>query len=136
MIYDNAGVSMLQDHGDTPAIAIVDDDDAVRSAIQLLAVSLGWDAHPYDSAQAFLAGLSKTRIDCLILDLQMPGTTGAELLETLEKQHIEVPVVVITALRDDPLVARIRARDEVAVLTKPFRDETLVSVVDNLLKTH
>lgn len=127
---------MAQDHDEFPAIAIVDDDEAVRAAIQLLAVSIGWDAHPYDSAEAFLSVLDQQHVDCLILDLQMPGMTGADLLEILQNQNIDFPVVVITALRDHPLVARIRSDDGVTILTKPFRDETLIDVVEGLLRRH
>jgi len=120
-------------HVEPPSIAIVDDDDAVRSATQLLAESLGWSARTYATAQSFLDEAADGHADCLILDLQMPGVNGAELLEILKKQHLSIPVVVITALKDDPLVARARAQGVSTVLTKPFRDDVLVSVVEQLL---
>lgn len=131
MIYGN--LSMAQDYGDPPAIAIIDDDDAVRSAIRLLAVSLGWTAHCYGAAGEFLDDLSTKPVDCLILDLQMPGVTGADLLEDLKSRGISLPVVVITALKDDPMVARAHASGAMTVLTKPFRDQALVTAIEQVL---
>lgn len=128
MIYGN--VCMAQEFEDAPSIAIVDDDDAVRSAIQLLMVSLGWTTHCYGSAAAFLDNVNDTATDCLILDLQMPGLTGADLLETLKKRGISLPVVVITALKDDPMVGRAEASGAFTVLTKPFRDQALLDAIE------
>lgn len=121
---------MAQEHGDPPSIAIIDDDDAVRSAIQLLVISLGWTAHCFSSGAAFLDDIDDTPTDCLILDLQMPGLTGADLLETLKKRGISLPVVVITALKDDPMVSRAQANGAFTVLTKPFRDQTLLDAIE------
>ncbi|MDX1408108.1 MAG: response regulator, partial [Saprospiraceae bacterium] len=93
-------------------------------------VSLGWNARCYSSAAKFLDDINNTRTDCLVLDLQMPGLTGADLLETMKTRGISLPVVVITALKDDPMVGRAQASGAFTVLSKPFRDQALVDAIE------
>ncbi len=112
---------------------IVDDDHAVRSAIALLAYSLGWRAYPYGSAKEFLSNYQPTTGDCLILDLRMPGMNGAQLLEELGKRGHAIPAVVITAHRDDPLVRRAETAGAHVVMTKPFRNDSLVEQVNQAM---
>jgi len=108
---------------------IVDDDQAVRSAITLLAYSLGWTARSYSCASEFLAEYQQSHRDCLILDLRMPGMNGAELLEELKSRGISMPSVVITAYHDDSLANRAQAAGATVVLGKPFRNQ---SVIENI----
>lgn len=113
---------------------IVDDDQAIRSAITLLAYSMGWRARPYASAPEFLADYRQSARDCLVLDLRMPGMNGVELLEELGNRGITIPTVVITAQKDDTLVTRAQSAGASAVLTKPFRNQILVKHIKNALR--
>ncbi len=119
----------------TPStLYIVDDDQAIRSAITLLAYSLGWHARPYASAPEFLADYRRSERDCLVLDLRMPGMNGVELLEELGNRGITIPTVVITAQKDDTLVSRAHTAGASVVLTKPFRNQLLVEHIKNALE--
>jgi two-component system response regulator FixJ len=120
---------------DTPStLYIVDDDQAIRSAITLLAYSMGWRARPYASAPDFLANYRRSERDCLVLDLRMPGMNGVELLEELGSRGITIPTVVITAQKDDTLVGRAQTAGAAVVLTKPFRNQILIKHIKNALE--
>ena len=119
----------------TPStLYIVDDDQAIRSAITLLAYSMGWQAQPYASAPEFLANYRRSEKDCLVLDLRMPGMNGVELLEELRNRGIIIPTVVITAQKDDTLVSRAQTAGASVVLTKPFRNQLLVDHIKHAVE--
>jgi len=125
--------SMAQFLGTSPAITVIDDDAAVRSAIKLLAVSLGWTVRVFGSAEEFLAKRTTFRSDCLVVDLQMPGMNGVELLEALRAMRIDTPAIVITAHGNDPLLLRATSAGADTIITKPFRDEALRNGVEHAL---
>jgi len=125
--------SMAQFPGTSPAITVIDDDAAVRSAIALLAVSLGWTVRVFGSAEEFLAKHMTFRSDCLVVDLQMPGMNGVELLEALRAMQIIIPAVVITAHGNDPLLPRATRAGADTIIAKPFRDEALRNGVERAL---
>lgn len=116
-------------------IDIVDDDEAVRTAMELLMRSYGWRARAYPSAQEYLEDLARTAdaADCLLLDLNMPGMGGAELLERLAARNVATPVIVVSGEAGSPLAARARRAGARAVLNKPFREEELKNEIEALL---
>jgi len=103
-----------------PLISIVDDDDTVRAAIESLVRSLGLQTSTFASAEAFLqsSALSKTR--CLVLDVQMPNMTGVDLQSHLHQLGFDIPIIFITAYRDETLKNRVLQAGAVAFLYKPF----------------
>jgi len=115
-----------------PLICIVDDDEAVGTALRLLVRSFGWRAEIYSSAPAFLDALAAPP-DCLLLDLNMPRMNGAELLEALARRGMAVRTIMITAQKDSPLLARAHAAGARAKLTKPFGDEELKRCIEAVL---
>ncbi len=117
----------------TLSVSIVDDDDAVRSAIGLLALSMGWQSRSFASAAEFLESGAVDSTDCLILDLRMPGMNGAELLEELARRSRHIPTVVVTAQYSDPLVGRALRAGAASILTKPFRDDLLRQFVEETI---
>ena len=84
-------------------VYIVDDGDAVRSALSLLIRAYGWEAQAHASAESFLEDDVVAEESCLLLDLDMPGMNGAELCEHLKGARSAIPVLVVTAHQDDPL---------------------------------
>ena len=84
-------------------VHIVDDDEAVRQSLAFLLGSAGLTVRLYDSASAFLAGLSAVKSGCLVTDMRMPDMTGIELLQRLRAKNIKLPVIVITGHGDIPL---------------------------------
>jgi FixJ family two-component response regulator len=113
-----------------PHIAVVDDDISVRESLESLIRSVGMAVTVYVSAEDFLSSGHPNRLDCLILDVRMPGMSGIELHRHLLASNYKLPVIFITAHGSDD-----RARSEassdwtVAYLTKPFSDDELLDAV-------
>jgi FixJ family two-component response regulator len=114
-------------------ISIVDDDDAVREATRALVRSLGHRAAAFASAEEFLESDGLHQTSCLITDVQMPGMTGIELQDRLNRAGPHCPVIVVTASPDASLRARALAAGAVGVLGKPFSDDTLIACLDGAL---
>jgi FixJ family two-component response regulator len=114
----------------SPTIYIVDDDAAVRAGLALLVESCGWMVCPCASAEEFLRTYSPDIPGCVVLDLQMPGISGADLQEIMAARGIDLPVIVVTAYKDHPLADRVRAAGARAVLAKPFDESDLVREID------
>lgn len=122
-------------HAELPVVHIVDDDQAVRSSLELLAEAQGWDARVFSSAAEYLE--SRAYLNggpaCLIVDLQMPDIDGAELLETLQYRCCQLPAIVLTAWPDGKLARRARAAGVYRVIAKPFDPHDWVRSVEELL---
>ncbi|RVT90926.1 response regulator transcription factor [Sphingomonas crocodyli] len=109
-----------------PAVAIVDDDEAIREALEDLMVVEGFDCQAFDGAAAFLADYDRTHFDCLITDVRMPGMSGIELLEYLRSLGSRLPVIVLTSVIDEQSRARSLALGAKAWLTKPAAENVLL----------
>jgi FixJ family two-component response regulator len=103
-----------------PLIAIVDDDDVFRGALENLVRSLGWGARTFASAESYLRSSLMSETRCLIADVQMPNVGGLELCERLSALGFDIPVVFITAYPDDTLKQRALNAGAVAFLHKPL----------------
>ena len=109
-------------------VCIVDDDEAVRDSLGLLLESGGLATRRYASADAFLQAGAQD-MGCLILDLHMPGTSGLELLRLLRRRGVSQPIIVVSGRRDPQLDAEVHAAGATELLSKPFDDELLLSLV-------
>ena len=105
---------------------IVDDDLSIRRALTRLLKSFGMKTVVFDSAEAFLQAGPWALEACLILDVQMPGMKGWDLLEHLRAASIALPVIIITAYNDAQTHDRAMQAGIVAYLQKPFDDQTLL----------
>ena len=120
-----------------PVIAIVDDDESVCRAIRRLVRSLGMQADTFTSGQEFvemLDGVPWVHVDCVVLDIQMPGMTGLEVQERLARSGHLLQVIFITAHDDVGMRERALAAGAVAFIRKPFNDELLIKTLDVVLK--
>jgi len=120
-----------------PLIFIVDDDEAVRNALILLANARGWNVLAFDSAEDFLARAPEQadgRPMCLVLDLQMPGMSGAELQERLQRRDHRLPTLILSAWPDGHLARRALAAGACAVIGKPFAPSQWLEIVERLLE--
>jgi FixJ family two-component response regulator len=107
-------------------LAIVDDDDGVRIALARLLRSLGHDVKVFASAEEFEA--ESVTVDCLIVDVRLPGLSGFELRERLLSRPTPIPVVLITG--DTDWSARdISCAIDIPSVTKPFDDVTLMAAI-------
>lgn len=106
-------------------VAAVDDDESVREALPDCLRQLGYEARAFASAAEFLASGCLPEIDCLILDIAMPGMSGPELQRELVRRGNIVPVIFITAQADSGMRAALRRQGAIEVLFKPYSKEEL-----------
>lgn len=116
-----------------PLISIVDDDEAVRSAMESLVRSLGFRASCFASAGAFLGSERLHDTACLIADVQMPGMSGVELQAELGAHGCRIPIIFITAFPEDRIRRQVMAAGAVGFLGKPFDGDTIVDCIDRAL---
>lgn len=110
-------------------VCIVDDDESVRESVAGLLRSVGLKTRAFASADEFLAGYEQSRIGCVILDVTMPGMSGADLQEQLRARGNSPPLVFITARTEPALHARLLERGAIACLVKPFQEDELFAAV-------
>jgi FixJ family two-component response regulator len=115
-------------------IAVVEDDDGVRTALQQLLRSAEYGALTFGSAEEFLASGERAQIDCLVADINLPGMSGVALVKTLAARGATVPAVLITG-RDDPgTMELIRQAGPVPRLHKPFSDDELFDAIHTAMR--
>ena len=114
---------------DSPFISIVDDDESVREALWGLVRSVGFAVSTFASAEEFVNSGQLGNVDCLILDVCMPGMSGIDLQHQLVANHCEVPVIFITAHGDEDMRAQALRGGAEAVLIKPFSEEALLNAI-------
>jgi FixJ family two-component response regulator len=115
--------------GKTKLVAIVDDDDLMRSALQGLLKAVGLPARAYGSAEEFLNSGQQHETACLITDIRMPGISGLELQAKLNAEHCRIPTIFITAHGDEKMRMQALRTGAVEFLAKPFDDEVLLESV-------
>jgi FixJ family two-component response regulator len=116
-------------------IAIVDDDDSIRYALENLLRAAEFDVVAFSSAEAFLGSPDGQQGDCLIADIHLPGMNGVALVEALAAAGRPMPTVLITA-RDDPLTLELMRRARHAShLRKPFGEEELFAAIYEVLQS-
>jgi FixJ family two-component response regulator len=115
--------------GTTKLVAIVDDDDSMRSALQGLLESAELPAQSFASAEEFLNSGQQHQISCLIADIRMPGMSGLELQAQLNTQRCRIPIIFITAHGDEKMRMQALRAGAVEFMAKPFNDEALLESV-------
>ena len=110
-----------------PAIAVVDDDASLRRSLCNLLRSRGFTAEAFASAEEFLSSTRREMAGCLVLDLQMSGMSGLDLLHHLRAAGTGIPIVVLTAHGDEGTRQRCLEAGAAAFLVKPFRADVLLA---------
>jgi FixJ family two-component response regulator len=116
-----------------PTIAIIDDDDEVRVAIESLIKSHGLEVRGFASAEEFLGSPTMDQTACLITDVQMPGMSGVDLQDVLIERGVTVPMIFITAFPEERLQRQVEAAGALGFLGKPFNAGRLMACVDKAL---
>ena len=116
-----------------PTVYVVDDDEGVRSALALLLKSMGQPAATFGSAGEFLERYDPDRPGCALLDVRMPGMSGLELQEELNRRGVVLPVIFITGHGDVPMAVEAMQRGAFDFLQKPFRDDDLAERIRRAL---
>jgi FixJ family two-component response regulator len=114
-------------------LSVVDDDESVRESLPDLLREFGFAARAFSSAEEFLSSDCVDETSCLILDIAMPGMTGPELHKELKSRRREIPIVFITAQRDEAIRARLLKEGAAGFLLKPFSDTALLAAVNTAL---
>ncbi len=115
-------------------ITVVDDDESVRESLPDLLKEFGFEAQTFSSAEEFLASKSITETRCLLLDVAMPGMTGPDLQKELTRRDQSIPIVFITAQRDEAIRPRLIAEGAVDCLFKPFEPADLLQALNTALQ--
>jgi FixJ family two-component response regulator len=114
-------------------VAVVDDDRSVRSAMHRLLTEAGLIAGVFASGREFLGTVREDPPDCLILDLNMPGMTGRELLGKVQERIPGLPVIFMTAVDDPESRAELHELGA-AYLAKPVEEHDLFGAIGAALK--
>jgi FixJ family two-component response regulator len=110
----------------------VDDDTSIRRAVTRLLRACGLQTVAFASAEAFLQTQFWKPEACLILDIQMPGMTGWELLAELQAAGRMLPTIIITAYSEEPTPERVQQAGIVAYLRKPFDEQALLEALQRV----
>src|ERR1700687_1580566 len=119
----------------TKVVAIVDDDDLMRSALQGLLKAVGLPARAFASAEEFLTSGQQHQTGCLIADIRMSGMSGLELQAKLNAEQCRIPTIFITAHGDAKMKMQALRAGAVEFLAKPFDDEVLLDSVRAALES-
>ena len=113
-----------------PLVSIVDDDESVRESLPDLLKEFGFASQTFCSAEEFLASDGIARTKCLILDIAMPGMGGPDLQRELKRRQSNVPIIFITAQRDETLREHMLELGAIDCLFKPFNDVALLDALN------
>jgi FixJ family two-component response regulator len=114
----------------SPLIHIVDDDSSVAHGLMRLLHSWGMQVRTFASGEEFLSALSRSHdVDCSVIDVQMPGMTGLEVQERMNRAGMDLPVIFITAFTEEGIEEEAMRAGAVGFLRKPFTDEALVGLI-------
>ena len=115
-------------------VAVVEDDESYRAALQRLLKSAGFQVRSFASAEDFLNSGQQHETACLIADIRMPGMSGLDLKAKLNADHCPIPTIFITAHGDEKIRLQAMRGGAVKFLTKPFDSENLLGSVRIALK--
>jgi FixJ family two-component response regulator len=113
----------------TKIVAVIEDDESYRFAVQRLLKSAGLSVQSFGSAEAFLDSGQQHETGCLITDIRMPGISGLELQSKLNSDHCSIPTIFITAHGDEKMRLQAMRAGAVKFFVKPFDCEALLEAV-------
>ena len=113
-------------------IYILDDDESVLRSLKLLMVSYGFTVDTFSSSEEFFKAVPNSNEGCLILDIHMPGLNGWDTQQRLGQEGYNLPVIVISADKDDAFKEKALKAGAVGFLQKPFEDHYLLHMVNRV----
>ena len=117
-------------------VSVVDDDESVRESLPDLLRELGFSARAFSSAQEFLSSDYVDQTRCLVLDVFMPGMTGPDLQRELRVRQQQIPIVFMTAKKNETVRAQVLEKGAVECLFKPFSDTALLDAINTALRVN
>lgn len=122
----------MQDRAAT--VFVVDDNAAVREALQGLLRAAGFRVETFGTADEFLARARSDEASCLVLDIELPGSNGLDLQKELSRTHPDMPIIFITGHADVDRSVRAMKGGALEFLTKPFEEQTLLAGIEGALE--
>jgi FixJ family two-component response regulator len=119
----------MNESSEKSTVFIVDDDAAIRQAMQLLFRSVNLPAESFASADEFLARVDPARAGCLVLDIRMPGLGGMDLQARLLQLGSTLPIIFVTGHADVPMAVEAMHKGAFDFIQKPFRDQDILESV-------
>lgn len=113
----------------SPSVSVVDDDGEVRTALARLVASAGYATQVYGSGDDFLRDVDSDPPRCVVLDLQMPGASGFDVMRELARRGLGLPVVAITGYDSDSARAAALQLGAHTYLCKPVDGEALLAAI-------
>ncbi len=120
----------------SPLIHLIDDDEAVRSALALLISTVGLRVQSWADPAAFTGGFDRQAIGAIVLDVRMPGISGLTVLEALTAQGVDQPIIMLTGHGTVEMCRRAFKSGAAEFLEKPVNDEQLLEALQNAVRQH
>src|SRR5215510_7353131 len=118
---------------DAPVIAIVDDDESFREALERFLGTFAFRVRSFASGEEFLRSNELRFVACLLLDVAMPGMSGLEVNQQLRARGLRIPTVFVTARADDEVRQHLEAAGAIAILPKPVDQQMLLRLVQGVM---
>jgi FixJ family two-component response regulator len=118
----------------TPTVYVIDDDDGMRRALSLLLSTVGYKTQAFANPADFLVHFDADAHGCLLLDIRMPGMSGLELQQHLNRTGSMLPVIFITGHGDVPMAVQAMKEGAFEFIQKPFRDQDLLDRINHALQ--
>ena len=130
----SAGRTVSSSSSTETMVAVIEDDAAARRALTRMLRAQGFRVASFSNAEELLQALPETHPACLVIDVMLPGMSGADLLDRLRADNIQVPAIFVTGRIDAPRMLRRRGLGDVPCLQKPFEPSLLVQAVSRALE--
>jgi FixJ family two-component response regulator len=117
-----------------PLLSVVDDDESVRESLPDLLREFGFAARAFSSAEEFLLSDCVEETKCLILDIAMPGMTGLDLQQELRRRGQKIPIIFVTAQKDEAIREQAFKQGAANLLYKPFSDTALLQALNEVVR--
>jgi len=115
-------------------VSVVDDDESVRESLPDLLREFGFAARAFASAEEFLSCPRVFAPSCLVLDVTLPDLNGLELQKRVAADRADMPIIFITGYGDVPMTVQAMKAGAMEFLTKPFRNDALLSAIEEALR--
>ena len=115
-------------------ITVVDDDASVRKALTRLLKTVGYRVDGFVSAEEYLESVTNEEVDCLILDVHLPGMSGLELMAKLRQDGATLPIVFISAFANEIARQEALSCGAISFLPKPLNGEELLNVIHEAMR--
>jgi FixJ family two-component response regulator len=115
-------------------VHVVDDDEFVRSSLEDLLRSVGYQVRLYGRAEDFLAADISEAPGCVIVDVRMPGPSGLELQAALTDRNDRLPVILMSGHGDIRMTVQAMKAGAIDFIEKPFRDQEMLEVVAGAIR--